>query len=60
MGRLVRAFGIQMGVPAQISDQVKNEFANFVVPSIKLDSLSTVVQVSAGMVMYVVLQATDL
>ena len=47
-------------MPAQISEQVKNEFADSVVPSIRLNSLSTVVQVSPAMEMYVVLQATEL
>ena len=43
-----------------MSEQVKNDFADFVVPSIRSKSLSTVVQVSPAIEMYVVLHATGL
>ena len=43
-----------------MSEKVKNEFADFVVRSIRLKSLSTVVQVSPAIEMYAVLHATAL
>jgi hypothetical protein len=40
---------MQMGVLGQISVQVKKAFADLVVPSIRLNSLSIVAQVSPAM-----------
>jgi hypothetical protein len=40
---------MQIGVFVQISEQVKKGFADLVVPSTRLNSLSIVVQVSPAM-----------